>query len=233
MALAVCLYYLLRKWYLHIESSDARKSRTKISTRNSNGRVISSSRDQKGRTDKAIHDLMFDELKEFVVVDLETTGLDSQNNRIIEFGALRVQANTTEVYTFQALIKPDKDFPIPEHITEITGISTEIIEDEGRAITDVLPEFIDFIGDLPIVAYNAKFDIAFLKAECSRQNIILANEPICALEKARIAWPNLPSYKLVDMAKRGGINIDSAHRALKDCQITLTIFNSANVILKS
>lgn len=98
----------------------------------------------------------------FVVFDLETTGLDPLKHEIIEIGAIKVDRNSTRHETFQYLITPSKK--VPNRITAITGITQEMIDKEGRDPNEVLGEFITFIGDHRLVAFNANFDMSFIKA---------------------------------------------------------------------
>lgn len=171
--------------------------------------------------------------KRFIVFDLETTGLSAAQHEVIEFGAIRVNRESAQHETFQALVKPNKK--IPKKITDITGITQEMVEREGERLDSVLPEFLEFIGDLPLVSFNADFDMAFLNAaiaQCTPETRI-NNRVSCALKMARRAWPGRKSYRLVDLAKDGGLSLDETHRALADCQRALIIYTSAAVELRS
>ena len=81
----------------------------------------------------------------FVVFDLETTGLKPEVDEIIEIGAIRVNRDSKEHDTFQALIRPSKS--IPDKIVEITGITQKMVDDDGGSLAEELPQFLDFIGD--------------------------------------------------------------------------------------
>ncbi len=167
--------------------------------------------------------------RDFVVLDLKTTGLDSERHEIIEIGAMRVHVDTSTCDTFQVLVKPEKK--VPKHITDLTGITQEMVDQDGEPIADMLPAFLEFISDLPLVTFNADFDMAFLQNAASRHGLVIANRYACALEMARRAWPSLPSYKLEDLAELGNLPTEGTHRALGDCKIALTIFTSAASIL--
>jgi DNA polymerase III epsilon subunit-like protein len=117
--------------------------------------------------------------------------------------------------------------PIPNRITEITGITQKMVDRQGENLEAVLKDFIEFIGDLRLVAYNAEFDIGFLNAATYATGLKIKNKSSCALKMARRAWPGLWSYKLGDLAKRGGLSIRGTHRALKDCELTATIYMGA------
>jgi DNA polymerase III epsilon subunit family exonuclease len=169
--------------------------------------------------------------EEFIVFDLETTGLSPQDCEIIEIGAIKVNRDSGEHITFQALVKPS--ILIPSKITHITGITQKMINKDGEDIKAVIPEFLDFIGDLRLVAYNARFDMGFINAAVAKQGLKIKNPHSCALKMARRAWPDLESYKLVDVAERGGLSAKGNHRALKDAELTMTVYAAAAETLES
>ncbi|MCK5113190.1 MAG: 3'-5' exonuclease [Phycisphaerae bacterium] len=163
--------------------------------------------------------------KQFIVLDLETTGLDPTQHEIIEIGAVKVNRDSDNHTSLHALIKPSKK--IPNEITQITGISQEMVERDGENLESVIKEFMEFFGDLRLVAYNAKFDMSFLKTAAKNYGLTINNPSSCALKMARRAWPGLKSYKLGDLAKTGGLSTKGAHRALKDCELTMIVYTSA------
>ena len=98
-------------------------------------------------------------MQEYVVVDLETTGLDPYSGcEIIEIGITEIKDNQI-VRNYSRLVKPDR--MIPSLITEITGITNEMVENE-EGIETVLPRFRKFLSDRVMIAHNAKFDLKFL-----------------------------------------------------------------------
>lgn len=163
--------------------------------------------------------------EQFVVFDLETTGLDPLKHEIIEIGAVKVNRDSNNHMTFQALIKPSRK--VPKKITQITGITQEMIDVDGGNIESTLKEFADFIGDFRLVAFNADFDMGFLQEASKRYDITIRNPVSCALKMARRAWPGLKSYKLADLASTGGLSNKGSHRALKDCELTITVYTAA------
>lgn len=163
--------------------------------------------------------------EQFVVIDIETTGLDPSKHEIIEIGAVRVRRDSDKHTTFQSLIKPHEE--IPKKITQITGIDQELIEKEGEDLESVLNEFVEFIGDLRLVAYNAEFDMDFLRRATEKYGLSIKNPYSCALKMARRAWPGLRSYKLSDLAGTGGLYTEGHHRTLKDCELTITVYTAA------
>lgn len=163
--------------------------------------------------------------EKFIVLDLETTGLNPYKDEIIEFGAIRVSLDSDTHPGFQTLVKPQGI--VSKKITEITGITQEMLDRDGIALTDALSQFVEFIGDLPLVTYNAEFDMGFLHNACQRNNIAIRNRYTCALKRARRAWPNLPSHRLADIAKVMELSDKDSHRALGDCRRTLIVFVEA------
>jgi DNA polymerase III epsilon subunit family exonuclease len=166
----------------------------------------------------------------FVVLDLETTGLNPERNKIIEIGAIRVNRDSINHETFQSFVKIKGK--VPGKITEITGITSEMLNTEGEPIEIVLPKFMEFIGDLRLVTFNAPFDMGFLKEAAKAQGLSIDNYWSCALDMARRAWPGRKSYKLSSLAKDGGLATQN-HRALGDCQLALTVYTAAVKKLRS
>jgi DNA polymerase III epsilon subunit family exonuclease len=166
---------------------------------------------------------------QFIVLDLETTGLNPLTDEIIEFGAILVSLDTETHPSFQCLVRPLKK--VPRRITEITGITQEMVDKDGRDAFDAFARFVEFIGDLPIVTYNADFDMGFLYSAAKKHGIKLTNRYTCALKRARRAWPDLPSHRLAYIAEVAGIPCDDSHRALGDCKRALTIFMYATSTL--
>lgn len=168
--------------------------------------------------------------EQFIILDFETTGLSPVKNKIIEVGAIKVNRDSDNHESFSALIKISTK--LPAKITEITGITQDMLNETGQPIEHVIPELVKFIGDLHIVAFNAKFDMSFLHAACDKLNIKVNNPSSCALEMAKRAWPNRKSYRLADIARDGNLKTQN-HRAIDDCLLTLTIYTSAAAKLKS
>ena len=165
--------------------------------------------------------------EQFVVLDLETTGLDPIKHEIIEIGAVKVNRDSDNHTTFQALIKPSKK--VPKKITQITGITQEMLDADGEELGTNLKQLLDFIGDLRLVMFNADFDMGFLNEASKEHGITIRNPVSCALKMARRAWPDLRSYKLADINNTGNGN----HRALKDCELTIPVYTAAALKLGS
>ena len=163
--------------------------------------------------------------EQFVVFDLETTGLDPRKHEILEFGAIRVNRDSINHDTFQSLVKPSRK--VPKKITELTGINQAMLDAEGVPIESALREFLNFVGDLHLVSFNADFDMAFLQSTATKHSISIGNPVSCALKMSRRAWPGRKSYRLADLAKDGNLKSDGTHRALGDCQRALIVYTAA------
>jgi len=164
---------------------------------------------------------------DIVFIDFETTGLKPETNRIIEIGAIRFNKEkyltTSAVDSLSLLIRHEKKLPVK--IVEITGITNEDLKG-GEDIKTGLEQLLEFIGDRTVLAYNAKFDEAFLVEECKRCGLDLPAtfKTVCVLELAREALPGFENYKLATLAKRLGLEVN--HRALSDCSVTFQVFVS-------
>ena len=162
----------------------------------------------------------------FIVFDFETTGLDPTRHEIIEIGAIRVNRDSDDHETFQALVIPKGR--ITKKITEITGLTRVKLVAEGMPLDKALSEFRQFVGNLPMVAYNAPFDHSFLKMACAKTDSEhFKNEVCCALAMARRAFPGRKSYRLIDLARDGNLTLENNHRALSDCHRAMIVYASA------
>jgi DNA polymerase-3 subunit alpha (Gram-positive type) len=148
-----------------------------------------------------------------VVFDLETTGLAKEQNSIIEIGAVRIE-NGKVAASFSSLVNPYQ--PLSEKIVELTGITDAMLANQ-RPISEVLPEFLDFIGGSVLAAHNAEFDVGFLRAEAERLGIgALTNGYVCTVDLSRMLYPDLGSHKLNVVARHLGIPLANHHRAIDD-----------------
>lgn len=154
-------------------------------------------------------------------MDLETTGLDPLLNEIIEIGAIKTEAGEAKDI-FNKLILPEG--PISSEITNITGISQEMVAGSPR-IADVLDEFVKFTGDSTLIIHNADFDIAFIKEALKKwKKNGIQNPVICTLRVARALLPNLGNHKLHTIAHYFKIPISARHRAIGDCEATFQVW---------
>jgi len=157
----------------------------------------------------------------FVVLDVETTGLDPSSDRIIEFAARRY-IDGEPASEYQTLINPCR--VLPAKITELTGIRERDVRD-APTFRRVASAICAMIGDLPVVAHNAKFDAEFLVRECERAGIALNIRYIDTVRMARWAFPGLENYKLKTLIPELGL-LDHAqdHRAMSDVDATARLF---------
>jgi DNA polymerase-3 subunit epsilon len=161
----------------------------------------------------------------FIIVDLETTGLDPEKDEIIEIGAIRANRDSMEHQAFQAFVTPIRK--IPKRITDLTGITQEMLDKQGEPLEQAIRQFADFAGDLRIVTFNADFDMPFLHRAASHCEVTFSNPVSCALKMARRAWPGRHSYRLVDLANDGGLDTSDCHRSIGDCKRALIVYTGA------
>ena len=155
-------------------------------------------------------DMSFDE--EFVAFDLETTGLSSVNDRIIEIGAVLIK-NGQEVDRFQTFVDPQRK--LERKIVDLTGITDEMLVG-APLIEEVLPKFLEFVGDRILVAHNADFDTGFIRAECSRQNLPYSFTTADTLILSQNLLSHLSKFKLDIVANALSLPEFNHHRAADD-----------------
>jgi len=163
--------------------------------------------------------------EQFIVVDIETTGFTPATGKIIEVSAIKVKKGADQHLNLSALVDPGIN--IPAEITEITGITDQMVKGEEK-IETVMIELLDFLEDLPLVFYNANFDMKFLRTAAKKIGREINNNIIDALPIARKAFPDLKNHKLSTVANHLNINTDSAHRASDDCATTMMVLEHAN-----
>jgi DNA polymerase-3 subunit alpha (Gram-positive type) len=157
----------------------------------------------------------------FIIVDLETTGLDPASDEIIEIGAIKAEGGEIKDI-FNKLVNPKKK--LPEQITGITGITQDMLDNE-MPIEPVLKQFAKFIEGGILVAHNADFDISFLRVNFKKWLDRDINNPVaCTLLAARDILPNLENHKLHTVASYFGIEVANRHRAIGDAEITYQIW---------
>ena len=156
----------------------------------------------------------------FVVFDLETTGFSPVNNRIIEIGAVKVE-NGEITDRFSTFVNPQ--VPIPFRIEELTSINDNMVMD-APVIEEILPQFLEFVGDAVLVAHNAGFDVSFIEENCRRQGREQTFTYLDTVALARIMLPQLNRFKLDTVAKALHINLHHHHRAVDDAECTAEIF---------
>ena len=164
---------------------------------------------------------LLDEL-DFVVVDVEATGAKMPPNRIIELGAYRIRGKKI-VDNFLTLVNPE--IPIPRFVASLTGINNEMVR-QAPLFADVVPRWLEFVGDAVLIAHNAPFDTNFINHEISRvyPGQRMVNPHLCTVTLSRRAIPGLVNYRLETVADNFSISIPQRHRAGSDALATAEIF---------
>ena len=162
--------------------------------------------------------------EKFIVFDTETTGLNSNSDRIISIAAI-LFVNGIEEKRFYSLVNPGRS--IPPEATDVNGITNEMVANAPNELT-VIQQFIDFIGDAItgktlLVAYNSIFDAKFLKAAAERYNIKGNIRHFDVLAYAKKKLPVLKNYKQVTVATHFRINTDNAHNSMRDSEMCAEI----------
>ena len=166
-------------------------------------------------------------IDDYVLVDIETTGLSPIYDDIIEIGAIKVE-NNKMVDEYSQLIKIDRI--LPQKITELTGITDNMLA-TGKMPKTVLEEFVNFVGNNVIIGHNVNFDLGFLCNKCKKYlDYNLNNDYIDTLYLARKLVPNSINHKLGTLAKLFNISYEGAHRGLKDVEITYEVYNKLREI---
>ena len=155
-------------------------------------------------------------ISDYVVVDIETTGLSPENDRIIEIAAVKVSGDKV-IDRFSTLVDPERH--IDSYITNITGISDRMVKGAPK-IYEVMPRFIEFVGDMPILGHNViRFDMRFLERAGSPV-------PYCVdtLDIANHLHINSEGKSLTALCAYFNVTNDNAHRALSDCLATHGVY---------
>ncbi len=151
-----------------------------------------------------------------VVLDFETTGLSAAVDRIIEIGAVKMQDGQI-VDELSLLCSPGA--PLRPKITEITGITDLMLQGKESPASGVA-KLLDFIGDCPVAAHNAPFDMGMLQAECGRMGVSFHPPVLDTLTMARRLFPKQTSHRLGAVCKLLGVSLKNAHRAVHDAAAT-------------
>lgn len=162
----------------------------------------------------------------FIVLDIETTGYLPEWDHIIEVGAIKYD-HGVEIARFSSLVQPpsvDGEY-IDPYITELTGITNEMLA-SAPAIENILPELYDFLGSSIIIGHNVNFDINFLYDNF--EEVLekpLSNDFIDTMRLSRNLHPEEKHHRLSDLCERYALDYSSAHRSIKDCELTFSCYN--------
>ena len=152
----------------------------------------------------------------YVVFDIETTGFNSVNDRIIEIGAVRVVEGEIKE-TFSEFVNPER--PIPYKITQLTTITDDMVKDAGT-IEEILPQFLKFCEGSVLVAHNAGFDTGFIRENAKRLNLPYDHTVVDTLGLARCLMGHLGKFTLDNICKHLNIILETHHRAVDDATAT-------------
>lgn len=158
---------------------------------------------------------------EYVVFDIETTGLNKEKGKITEIGAVKIKDRQI-IDRYSTFIDPEEK--LSEEIINLTNITDDMLAGQ-RKIGEVLPEFLDFVGDAVLVAHNASFDTGFVRIKADELGIKNRHNTILdTLELSRTLLKDLKKHKLDVVAKRLGVSLEGHHRAVNDAEATAEIF---------
>lgn len=156
----------------------------------------------------------------FAIVDIETTGGSARWERITEI-AIVLHDGEKVVDTFSTLLNPDRS--IPWNITQITGITDDMVADAPRFF-EVAKHIVQMTDGCIFVAHNVSFDYNFIKEEFSRLGFDYSRKQLCTVKLARKVFPGLPSYSLSNLKRHFNIHAEKSHRALDDTLATTKLF---------
>ena len=151
-------------------------------------------------------------LEDYVVIDLEMTGLNAKTDAILEVGAVRVR-DGRQTETYGAILKCGRE--LSERVVELTGITPEMAAD-GREPEEVMQEFFTFLGDDVLVGQNVIFDYSFLKRSAVNHGLPFVHQGIDTLKLARNFLPDAESRRLEDLCTYYHIETAHHHRAVDD-----------------
>lgn len=159
---------------------------------------------------------------DYVLFDLETTGIFCSSDDVIEISAVKVRSGEV-VDSFSSLVNPGR--PIPYTASQVNHITDEMVAD-APTMEEILPEFLAFLGDDVLVGHNIeRFDLKFLVRDCqARFGKVPDNDYVDTLRFARCRLAGLQTYRLTALAEHYGLSVSGAHRALNDCRMNQQVF---------
>lgn len=169
-------------------------------------------------------------VEDYVVFDLETTGINQEKDEIIEISAVKVEKHKV-VGEFSTLVNPGRH--IPAGATAVNGITDEMVKN-APGMETAIKDFLDFAGEYVLVGHNIHtFDLYFVyraAVDCLDQEV--KNDYIDTLYMARRCLPELSHHKLTDVAAHFGLQTEGAHRALFDCMMNQRCYEEMGKLLE-
>lgn len=163
----------------------------------------------------------------YVVVDIETDGLDFLKNSIVEIACIKVIDG--KLKEFEKAIKLDSK--LPQNIKKLTGLSDEYLEKNGVDEKQALTEFLEFIGELPVISYGNNFDINFINQALDKNGLqTIKNQSIDLMRCVKKEKRFLENYKLQTVLNSYGIDKKLPHRALADAKLTYELSTKVNIL---
>ena len=159
-------------------------------------------------------------INSYVSIDLETSGLDPKQDRILEIAAIKV-IDGEVVDTYETLV--DAGMHLSERIVTLTGISEEMTK-KGLEVSEAIRKCVEFIGDMPILGHCIQFDYSFLKRAAVNHGLSFEKKGIDTLRIARKALPQLESRGLSVLCEYYKIPLEQHHRAMADAGATFQLY---------
>lgn len=158
--------------------------------------------------------------KDFIAVDIETTGLSPVKDKIIEIGAVKVNDGRITEH-FSKLIDPKIE--LPQRIVSLTGITDAMLKDQ-ETIDVVIRQFYEFAQDLPLLGHNILFDYSFLKTALLKEGLEFERKGIDTLYISRVLHEEMDSKSLDVMCQKYGIVNENHHRAYDDAVTSMRLY---------
>lgn len=164
--------------------------------------------------------------KIYAIIDIETTGGKANRDKITEV-AIALHDGEKVIEEYETLINPERG--IPRNITEITGITNEMVIDSPK-FYEVAKKIVEMTKGAIFVAHNVRFDYNFIREEFRRLGYAYTRRQLCTVRLSRQAFPGLRSYSLQNLIYHFNINVAQRHRAMADVKATVEVFE--NILAK-
>ena len=166
--------------------------------------------------------LLNEYIEDYVVFDLETTGVSPYNDEVIEISAVKARKGKV-VEEFSELVNPQRTIPFAA--SRVNNITDDMVSD-APFFDEVLRHFLEFVGEDVLVGHNIQsFDMKFIYRDCERYfHQLITNDYVDTLILAKRCFPEWRHRRLGDLADYYGISTQGAHRALADCRMNQRVF---------